>query len=37
MIVNHTAAIKLLVECPGKIGINRHTITNLHAHQPLEQ
>lgn len=31
MILNHKAAIELLVESAGEIGINRFTILNLHA------
>jgi fido (protein-threonine AMPylation protein) len=31
MILNHKAAIELLVESAEEIGINRYTITNLHA------
>jgi hypothetical protein len=31
MILNHKAAIELLVESAEKIGVNRYTITNLHA------
>ena len=30
MILNHGEAIKLIVEQVGEIGINRHTILNLH-------
>ena len=31
MILNHKAAIELLVESAEEIGVNRYTITNLHA------
>lgn len=31
MILNHKAAIELLVDSPQEIGINRYTIQNLHA------
>lgn len=31
MILNHKAAIKLLVEHAGEAGFNRHTVLNLHA------
>jgi Fic/DOC family len=31
MILNHKAAIELLVESAAEIGVNRYTITNLHA------
>ena len=31
MILNHKAAIDLLVEEAGHVGFNRHTILNLHA------
>jgi Fic family protein len=31
MILNHKAAIELLVESADEIGVNRYTITNLHA------
>jgi len=31
MILNHKAAIELLVDSAEEIGVNRHTITNLHA------
>ena len=31
MIINHKAAIKLLVENAGEAGFNRHTVLNLHA------
>jgi hypothetical protein len=31
MILNHKAAIELLVESAADIGINRYTVTNLHA------
>jgi hypothetical protein len=31
MIINHKAAIKLLVEHAGEAGFNRHTLLNLHA------
>lgn len=31
MILNHKAAIELLVDAAEEVGVNRHTITNLHA------
>lgn len=31
MVLNHKAAIELLVEAAGDIGVNRYTILNLHA------
>jgi hypothetical protein len=31
MILNHKAAIALLVSSADEIGINRYTLTNLHA------
>jgi len=31
MILNHKAAIELLVESAEDIGVNRYTVTNLHA------
>jgi hypothetical protein len=31
MILNHKAAIELLVESADEVGVNRYTITNLHA------
>lgn len=31
MILNHKAAIELLVESAAEVGVNRYTITNLHA------
>lgn len=31
MILNHKAAIELLVESADEIGVNRYTVTNLHA------
>lgn len=31
MIINHKAAIKLLVEHAGEAGFNKHTVLNLHA------
>ncbi len=31
MIINHKAAIKLLVEQAGEVGFNRYTVLNLHA------
>jgi len=31
MILNHKAAIELLVDSAEEIGVNRYTITNLHA------